>query len=380
MSQYHIIIGEGTPKAGGMCAHMRLLADGLAEASEQVHVWSPTLTDLGCRSPRVTIHTTLGEFSLGDFYRTERELNQLPRARRLLVYWVPHAYGYKSMNVLLCLWIWIRSAVHKDRVELMVQECFLDFSKHSLRQSAAAFIHRIMMVVLLNAADYVWIAIPSYKKNLRPYTLGKRVPFDYLPVPSNVAVVENSLAVAEARKRFAPNGLLIGHFGTFGRNITELLEKVIPTVLRELDASLVLLGTGGDVFCERLLQLFPDLAGRIHATGYLDDAALSAHLAACDVMVQPYGDGVTGRRGSTLAPLAHGCLIVTNSTGVTEHFWKETGAVVLAPLNASDFVEAIRRLQSDPGERRRISTAARETYLRYFEPSRMVKIIHELKT
>jgi glycosyltransferase involved in cell wall biosynthesis len=380
MSQYHIIIGEGTPKVGGMCAHMRLLADGLAGESEQVHVWSPAMTDLGCRSPRVTIHATLGRFSIRDFYRTGRELNQFPRPRRLLVYWVPHAYGYKSMNMLLCLWIWVRSAIHKDRVELMVQECFLDFSKRSLRQSAAAFVHRIMTVVLLNAADHVWIAIPSHKKKLAPYTLGKRLPFDYLPVPSNVAVVQNSLAVAEVRKRFAPDGLLIGHFGTFGRNITELLEKIIPAVLLELDASVVLLGSGGDAFCERLLQLFPDLAGRIHATGFLDDAALSAHLAACDVMVQPYGDGVTGRRGSTLAPLAHGCLIVTNSTGVTEHFWKETGAVVLAPLNASDFVEAIRKLQADPAERLRVSTAARETYLRYFEPSRMVQIIQQLKT
>jgi len=379
MFEYHIIVGESTPQAGGMCAHMTLLADGLADKFADVHVWSPSLTELSCRSPAVTHHKTLGRLSLSGFRRTGKLLNRFPKPRRLLVYWVPHAYGCKSMNVPFCLWIWFRSAWHGDRVEPMVQECFLDFTRRSWRQSAAALIHRVMTIILLNAAHYVWVALSTYEARLRPYALGRRVPFGWLPVPSNVAVIESPEAVAQIRKRLAPHGILIGHFGTFGRSITELVERIVPVLLHELDSSLVLLGSGGEAFRDRLLQLNPDLAGRIHSTGYLDDASLSPYLSACDLMIQPYPDGITARRGSALAPLAHGCPIITNSTDRTEPLWSETGSVVLTPLSGGAFLEAVRRLQDDPSERSRVSAAARQTYQTYFEPTHMITTIQHAR-
>ena len=50
----------------------------------------------------------------------------------------------------------------------------------------------------------------------------------------------------------------------------------------------------------------PDWAPRVHAAGFLDGAALAAHLAACDVLMQPYPDGVTSRRTSVMACLSQG--------------------------------------------------------------------------
>jgi glycosyltransferase involved in cell wall biosynthesis len=336
------------------------------------------LTALSCQSSGVTIHKTLGRLSLRDFCRTGKWLKRFAKPRRLLVYWVPHAYGYKSMNVPFCLWIWFRSAWHRDRVELMVQECFLDFTRRSWRQSAAALVHRVMTIILLNAADYAWVALSTYEARLRPYTLGRRVPFRWLPVPSNVAVIESPEAVSRIRQRLAPHGILIGHFGTFGRNITELVETIVPVLLHELDSSLVLLGSGSEAFRDRLRQLNPDLAERIHATGYLDDASLSCYLSACDLMIQPYPDGLTARRGSALAPLAHGCPIITNSTDRTEPLWSETGSVVLSSLSGGAFLEAARRLREDSRERSRVSAAARQTYRTYFEPAHMISTIWQV--
>jgi glycosyltransferase involved in cell wall biosynthesis len=231
-----------------------------------------------------------------------------------------------------------------------------------------------MTIVLLFSADRVWGALADYEQQLRPYALGRHLSFGWLPVPSNVPVVHDSAAVAQIRKHFAPAGFLLGHFGTFGRNITDLLQEIIPAVL-ENGSSLLLMGSKSDLFRERLLANRPDLAGRIHATGFLDDAALSSHLSACDVLIQPYPDGVTARRGSMLAPLAHGCPVVTNPSPRTEKLWKETQAVVLAPATGSDFRRAVLRLQADALERSRVSTAARETYLLYFKPDRMVQAI-----
>jgi glycosyltransferase involved in cell wall biosynthesis len=356
-----------------MCAHAALIADGLA-VTEDVHAWLANGTELKT-SEAVTTHNTLGRLSVRDLVRTGRLLNRFQQPRRLLIYWVPHAFGYKSMNVQFCLWLWVRSVWHQDRVELLVQECFLDFVKHSWRQNAAAFVHRIMTIILLLAAHRVWGAMPCYEDVLRRYALGRHFRFDWLPVPSNVEVVQDSIEVAAVRKRFAARGFLIGHFGTYGRNITELLELVVPELLRNVDSTLLLLGAGSQDFRERLCRLCPDLAARIHATGYQDDPTLSAHLSACDVMIQPYPDGVTARRGSTLAPMAHGRPVVTNATARTELLWKETGAVILAPMTSAGFLHAVIALKEDARERSRAGTAARETYLQYFEPARMLNAL-----
>jgi glycosyltransferase involved in cell wall biosynthesis len=368
------VTGNGTPVAGGMSAHMTMLADGLAETSE-VHVWQPEETELGTRSAAVHIHKTLGKLSIGGFLQTGRALRAFPSPRRLLVYWVPHAYGHKSMNVPFCIWIWLRSAWHRDRVELMVQECFLSFKKGSWRQNAAAMVHRVMTLILLRAASHVWIALPVYEALLRPYALGRKIAFDWLPVPSNVAVIHDPAAVAKIRGQLAPSGFLIGHFGTFGSLITDLLGGLVPALLRNLDWSLVLLGTSSGNFRERLVRQYPDLAERIHATGYMTDAALSSYLSACDVMVQPYPDGITARRGSALAPLAHGRPIVTNVSWQTEPLWRQTGAVVLVELTPPAFVAAVQRLLNDARERERVGAAARATYQRYFAPSHMIESI-----
>ncbi|HYL36148.1 MAG TPA: glycosyltransferase family 4 protein [Bryobacteraceae bacterium] len=373
--QYHIVVGESTPQAGGMCRHMDMLAEGLADEFHQVHVWSPSATNLGCESANVDIHKTLGNLSPRYLRHTGRMLNAFPLPRRLLVYWVPHAYGYNSMNLAFCLWLWFRSAWRKDRVELMVQECFLSFTRRSWRQSAVAVVHRVMTMVVLRAADQVWLALSGYEGRLKPFALGRRVSFGWLPVPSTVEVVHDPARVSKIRADMAPKGFLIGHFGTFGWPIADLLENIVPPLLRGTDAAMVLLGTGGAEFRERLLVRHPDLAPRLYATGYLDDTALSCFLSACDVMVQPYPDGLTARRSSALAPMAHGRPVVTNASPITEPLWRESGAVVFAPATGAGFLNAVRSLRLNPAEYQRVSAAASETYGDYFEPAQMVKII-----
>ena len=375
---YHIIIGESTPQSGGMCAHVALIADGLAEAGSEVHIWSPLATVLNCQSPAVQIHKIMGHLSPRDFVRAGRFLNDFAAPRRLLVYWVPHAYGPKAINFSICFWLWMRAAWRGDSVEPMVQECFVPFSKTSWKQSGLALVHRLMSVILLRAVRQVWIALPGYDEWLRPYALGRRIRFTWLPVPSNVAVVPDEAKVKEIRGRLAPGGVLLGHFGTFGRAITDLLEPVIPALLDSADTSFVLLGSKGEGFLNRLVQRYPQLNGRVHATGYLDDSILSSYLSACDFMIQPYPDGLTARRGSALAPLAHGRPVVTNTTSRTEALWAETRSVVFAPLSPSGFSQAVRELKQNPQELKRVSAAAKETYGRYFQSGHMIKALQRV--
>src|SRR5690606_18361362 len=55
------------------------------------------------------------------------------------------------------------------------------------------------------------------------------------------------------------------------------------------------------------------LADRVHWTGFLSDARVSAHLQAADLLVMPYRDGASLRRGTLMAALAHGRPLITTT-------------------------------------------------------------------
>ena len=55
------------------------------------------------------------------------------------------------------------------------------------------------------------------------------------------------------------------------------------------------------------------LEDRVRWTGNLADAEVAAALNACDVLLMPYLDGASLRRGTLMAGLANGCAIVTTT-------------------------------------------------------------------
>src|SRR5438094_5217767 len=106
---WHIITCEYPPQPGGVSGYTRMVAKGLAEQGDRVHVWCPSSPEPEAAMPGVNVHRELGRMSFHDLFRAGRLLNKFPKPRRLLVQWVPHGYGYRSMNLAFCLWIWNRA-------------------------------------------------------------------------------------------------------------------------------------------------------------------------------------------------------------------------------------------------------------------------------
>ena len=122
-----------------------------------------------------------------------------------------------------------------------------------------------------------------------------------------------------------------------------------------------------------LIQREPGLADRVRATGTLAPNELSAHVAACDVLLQPYSDGVTSRRTTVMAGLFARVPVVTTQGKLTERFWREHAPVKLA--DAGDIeatVKHVLTLLADPAERRRQGDAGRAFYDRWFDVNRTV--------
>jgi glycosyltransferase involved in cell wall biosynthesis len=98
------------------------------------------------------------------------------------------------------------------------------------------------------------------------------------------------------------------------------------------------------------------LADRIIWTGYVDAADVSAYLQAADVVVLPYRDGVSLRRGTLMAALSHSCAVV--STAPPAPMPDLERAMILSRANdAIDLQRAIRQ-SLDPAAQERLRTAA----------------------
>ena len=84
------------------------------------------------------------------------------------------------------------------------------------------------------------------------------------------------------------------------------------------DARVLLVGSGGEAFARRPPA---DVRDRVDATGRLSAAEAAAALRACDLIVQPYPDGVTTRRTSVMAALTTSVPVLTTSGPLTEPVW-----------------------------------------------------------
>ena len=368
MLTWHIITGEYPPVIGGVSDYSQVVAEGLAATGDDVHVWCPPLPEVAAPNG-VTVHPTLGTTSrVAICARSICVLDRFPPPRRLLVQWVPHGFGYRSLNVGFCLWLRQR-ARRGDHVEIMVHEPYLAFGEGALRWTAAAVVHRVMTVILARAADRIWIAIPDWERRWRPYALGRDVPFEWLPIPSSLAEPAPD-EVCRVRERYGRGGgQIVGHLGSYGDAARRALSASLPDILeRSPDSTLVLLGQHGDGFGRHLAGTHPRLAPRIHVTGPLSARALAEHVGACDLLVQPYPDGISSRRTSAMAGLALGVPVVTTRGRLTEPLWAETGCVALVSVDEPHRLahEALRLLSNDR-ERRDLAARGRDVYARQFD-------------
>lgn len=372
MLSWHIITGEYPPDIGGVSSYSRLVAEGLASAGDDVHVWCPGLPE-ATGNNGVTVHHDLGQLSRRDLRAVDRLLDRFLSPRRLLVQWVPQGFGYRSMNVGFCLWLW-RRARRGDQVDIMVHEPYLAFGEGAFRWTAAAFVHRIMTVILARAARRIWVAIPAWERRWRPYTFGRDVPFAWLPVPSSLPVPAGE-GVTRVRDRYAPRGgQVVGHLSSYGTAAARMLSAIVPAILRRSPScAALLLGRNGERLFQQLAADHPALSARMHVSGALSPDSLAEHVAACDLLIQPYPDGISSRRTSAMAGLALGIPLVTTRGPLTESLWSETHCVSLADVSDSDtLVAEALRLLSDDGERSAVGSRGRDVYLRLFELSHTI--------
>lgn len=189
-----------------------------------------------------------------------------------------------------------------------------------------------------------------------------------IPIGSNIPRGESDAQAWRRQAGATTDDFLIVYFGLINRSkgLETLLEAM--AALDDLLVRLALVGGGAgssdptnmaymheiDELIERL-----GLAGRIHRTEFVDDAAVSGYLAAADVVALPFVDGASYRRGTLMAAIEHGCAIVTTTPQVNIPAFVDGENLRLVPPNDANALAAVlRELHAAPEQRARLQRGA----------------------
>ena len=282
------------------------------------------------------------------------------------------------MNFAVCAWVRWRK-LRGDRVQIVAHEAYADPTE-SWRQHMAAVAQRLMAAVLFPTAEIVWVTIPAWTERLRRFCPFSSIEYRCLPVPSNVPVTTDKAVELPLPTRIKrPNGRLIGHFGTYPRDTSKVLAVCFSALLaRDDNRTVLLMGRGSSQFRADFVEEHPEFETRIQASGLAHPGELSAMLSACDVMLQPYSDGVSGRRTTLMASIAHGRATVTTTGTSSESFWTTSGAVAAVRCGETDLlIEATERLLEDEVLRRSMGEKASQLYAARFHVAGIVRRLRE---
>jgi glycosyltransferase involved in cell wall biosynthesis len=356
-----IVTGEFPPDVGGVSDYTGQLAAALRRAGDGVRVWTIGTPRPGERADGVSVSRSPDAFRGAALRGLEALVGEDPLPRRLLVQYVPHAFGWRAMNLPFARWI---GSFRAAPVDLMFHEVAAPWSARPPRALRAA-VTRLMARAAGRRAARVFVSTESWTPLLRRVGVETT---DVLAIPSTLPA---DAGVAPPPEPPAP--LRIGHFGTFGATIAPLLAPALSDLLERLPgARAILVGRGSAEFAAALGARRADLAGRLEPSGEVGGAEAAALLGGCHLLVQPYPDGATTRRTSLAAGLALGRPVVTNRGALTEPVWDRMGGVVLAPEAASVAEHAL-RLAADADRRAALADAARAAHASTFSMERTVE-------
>jgi glycosyltransferase involved in cell wall biosynthesis len=372
--RWHLVAGEYPPSCGGVGDYTAQLASALAAHGDEIHVWAPGAEPQGS-GDAFAVHALPDHFGpaseqrLADAWSRDRGI--------VLLEYVPNALGAGGRNLRFCRWLVAERRTGID-IRVMFHEPYFYFSLRRPWRNVLAIVQRRMAAALIRASARVYYSSESWSRYLDPY--GAPADAATLPIPSTVPGDADPSVIAAFRHRFGGAAVpVVGHLGTFGSDIADQLVPVaIALQALRRDVRLALIGRRSEEFRLRLIERLPNAAPHIVATGRLEAHEVAAALRACDVLVQPYPDGVTTRRTTAMAGLRNGVATITTDGFLTERVWRETAAAALVPaLDASRAADAAARLLSNAAARAQQGARGRSAYDQRFSMEHTVARLRE---
>lgn len=321
-----LVTGEYPPMEGGVGAFTQELARALFQSGHEIHIiskreaWPPDIpkTVKQAREPIqlefAQLHPVIRRWRWPALYQIA-SLVERYEFDVLNIQYQAAAYHMHSPAANLMPWRFhhlCRTVVtfHDLRVPYLFPKA------GKLRQTAVNFMaKRAAGVIATNPQDFAALqTIGIEPDRLTQIPIGSNVEARDV-LPAEITAVRKELSLSE-------NDHLLGYFGFL--NETKGADTLLQALAR-LPGNVHLVFIGGRTGTSDMVnnQIFYDqlddmvaalgLTARVHWTGFVPEYNVSVYLKTADLMVMPYRDGVSLRRGTLMAVLAHGRPLITTA-------------------------------------------------------------------
>jgi hypothetical protein len=274
----------------------------------------------------------------------------------VLLQYNPYMYGRHGVAPWLVREVQaVRACVGSDRLALMVHEPYVPFN--SARFAVLHGPQRAQLALIARACGVRFAATTAWAEKVRR-------PAFVLPVGSNIPDRRAQRPAERARLGLADDDIVIAAFGTgHPARMTDWIAPAADAIAAGTSQRCVFLNLGDGA--PRIASSVPTMT-----PGRLEPDALAAMISASDLLLAPFVDGVSTRRGSVMAALQHAVPVVTTigaSTGpeLLEHRGAWVGGTVRH--GQSEFVATAVRVALDAEAGRRIGSTGRDLYARSFD-------------
>lgn len=123
--------------------------------------------------------------------------------------------------------------------------------------------------------------------------------------------------------------------------------------------------------------------------GFVPNADLPLYQAACDVLLMPHEQKVTGSSGANIAEftnplkmfeyLASGRPVLASDLPILREILDENNSILLPIADLNAWVEAITSLSQDPAQRAELAESGRRTAAKYSWKNRAARILEDIK-
>lgn len=333
-----LLSGEFPPLQGGVGDYTRELGQALAALGVEVHV----ITSVeGSSAPEgLTVHPLVHQWGWS-FWRPVVQLLGEERPDVLHIQYQTAAYGmHPAVNYLpwrLRLW---PGPARTDRPRLVAT--FHDLRTPYLFPKAGC-IRQWVTQAIAQGCDALVATNGEDERVLNEWGFNTKV--RRISIGSNITPQLPPEFDRESWRRrwgVGPQTKLLGYFGFLNasKGVGTLLRALKLLVEDSYDMHLLMVGgrVGSSDFtnvayARRMEALIEELglSQRVHWTDFVPESEVSASLMAVDLCVLPYRDGISFRRGSLLACLAHGCPIISTRPARRIPGLREGENVLLAP-------------------------------------------------
>lgn len=140
------------------------------------------------------------------------------------------------------------------------------------------------------------------------------LPCHHLPVGSNIPLDETARDAARQTLDLPSGALVLGIFGS--AHVSRQLDWIAAAALeiRKAGREIIVAHVGPDA--AKIRDAMPGL--QVRSFGEQPADRVGMHLRAMDVLLAPFCDGVSTRRGSVMAGLQHGVPVITTASSWTD--------------------------------------------------------------